>query len=172
MRGPQSIPRPGFLYPPKVDLVDDVLTGKRAQALFFQPLKGNLVGGGVYLAVDLVAPGQSLSVQVRQAVVLDPHHEIISYKLNRPLHFPLGLTSVRPAQDGLKPIESREILELPVQCGVLLLQQPFNDYLFHVIVQYLLWVSSKVPKCVLMAPNQCVCAHIRYKFDVPHPRIS
>ena len=67
-----------FLYSPQVDFVDNVLAGERAQSFFFQPLKGNFVGGGVYFPVHLVAPGQGLSVQVRQAVVLDPHHEIIS----------------------------------------------------------------------------------------------
>ena len=102
------------MYPPQVDLVDDVLTGKRAQPLLFQPLKRNLVRGGMNFAIDLVAPGQGLSVQVRQAVVLDPHHEIISYKLNRPFHFPLGLTPIWPAQDGFESIESREVLKLPV----------------------------------------------------------
>jgi hypothetical protein len=35
-------------------------------------------------AIDLIAPCQGLPVQVRQAVVLDPHHKIISDKLNRP----------------------------------------------------------------------------------------
>ena len=50
------------MCPPEVDLVNDVLSGKRTQPLFFQLLKGDLVGGGVYLAVDLVTPGQSLSV--------------------------------------------------------------------------------------------------------------
>ena len=108
---------------------DDVLTGKRAQSLFFQPLKGNLVRGGVNLAIDLIAPGQGLSVQVRQAVVLDPHHEIISDKMHRPLYFPFRLTPIWPAQDGFEPIESREVLKLPVQCGVLLLQKPLDDYL-------------------------------------------
>lgn len=29
-----------FLYPPQVDFVDDVLTGKRVQALFFSRSKG------------------------------------------------------------------------------------------------------------------------------------
>ena len=94
-----------------------------------QPLKGNLVGGGVYLAVDLVAPGQSLSVQVRQTVVLDPHHKIISDKLHRPLYFPLRLTPIWPAQNWLESIEAREILKLPVQRGVLLLQQSLDDHL-------------------------------------------
>ncbi len=80
-------------------------------------------------AIDLVAPGQGLSVQICQAVVLDPDHEVVPHKLHRPLHFPLGLTSVRPAQDGFESVESREVLELPVQRGVLLLQQPLDDYL-------------------------------------------
>ena len=86
-------------------------------------------------AIDLVAPGQGLSVQVCQIVVLDPHHEIISHKLNRPLHFPLGLTSVRPAQNGFESVESREVLKLPVQRGILLLQKLFDGYLLHVVVQ-------------------------------------
>ena len=107
---------------------------ERAQSLFLQPLKGNLVGGGMDFAIDLVTPGQSLSVQVRQAVVHDPYHEIIPYKLNRPLRFPLRLASIRPAQDGLEPVESREILKLPVQCGVLLLQKPLDDYLLHIVI--------------------------------------
>ena len=79
--------------------------------------------------VELIAPGQGLSVQVRQTVVLDPHHKIISDKLNRPLYFPLRLTSVWPAQNGLESIEARKVLKLPVQCGVLLLQQPLDDHL-------------------------------------------
>ena len=103
-----------FLYPPEVDLVDNVLTGKRTQSLFFQPLKGNFVGGGVDFPIDLIAPGQGLSVQVRQTVVLDPHHKIISDKLHRPLHFSFRLTPIWPAQDGFEPIESREVLKLPV----------------------------------------------------------
>ena len=110
-----------FLYPPQIDLVDDVLTGERAQALFFQPLKGNLVGCSVYVPVGLIAPGQGLSIQIRQAVVLDPHHEIVPHELHRPRHRSLRLAPVWPAQDGLEPIEAREVLKLPVQCGVLLL---------------------------------------------------
>ena len=86
-------------------------------------------------AIDLVAPGQGLSVQICQRVVLDPHHEIISHKLNRPLHFPLGLTSVGPAQNGFESVESREVLKLPVQRGILLLQKLFDGYLLHVVVQ-------------------------------------
>nr|WP_325307947.1 hypothetical protein [uncultured Oscillibacter sp.] len=54
-----------FLYPPEIDLVDDVLTGKRTQPLFLQPLKGDLVGSGVDLPVDLITPGQGLSIQIR-----------------------------------------------------------------------------------------------------------
>ena len=52
------------MYPPQVDFIDDVLTGERIEALSFQPVKGDLIGGGVNLAIDLVAPGQSLSVEV------------------------------------------------------------------------------------------------------------
>ncbi len=80
------------MYPPEVDLVDDVLTGKRTQPLFFQPLKGNFVGGGMDFAIDLITPGQGLSIQVCQGVVLDPHHEIVPHKLHRPLHFPSSYT--------------------------------------------------------------------------------
>jgi len=32
---------------------------------FFQPLKEDLVGGGVDSAVDLIAPNQGLSVEIR-----------------------------------------------------------------------------------------------------------
>ena len=117
------------MYPPEVDLVDNVLTGKRTQSLFFQPLKGNFVGGGVDFPIDLIAPGQGLSVQVRQTVVLDPHHKIISHKLHRPLHFSFRLATVGAAQDGLEPVKSRKVLKLPVQSRVLLFQQPLNDHL-------------------------------------------
>ena len=72
----------------------------------------------------------------------------------------------------LEPVKSRKVLKLPVQSRVLLFQQPLNDHLLHVVVQDFLWVTSEIPKCVLMAPDQCVCAHICDKFDVPHPRIS
>ena len=102
-----------FLYPPQVDLIDDVLPRKGVQPLFLQPLKGNLVGGGVYVPVDFIASGQRLSIQICQAVVLDPHHEIIPHKLHRPLYLPLRLAPVRPAQDGFEPIESRKVLKLP-----------------------------------------------------------
>ena len=54
-----------FLYPPQVNFVDDVLAGEGAQTLLFQPLKGNLVGSGVDIPVDLIAPGQGLSIQIR-----------------------------------------------------------------------------------------------------------
>ena len=53
----------------------------------------------------------------------------------RPLHFPLGLTSVGPAQNGFESVESREVLKLPVQRGILLLQKLFDGYLLHVVVQ-------------------------------------
>ena len=56
------------MYPAQIDPVDDVLTLKRAQYLFFQPLERNLFGRGMNFAVDLAAPGQSLSVQIRQTV--------------------------------------------------------------------------------------------------------
>ena len=45
-----------FLYPPKVDPVDDVLSGEGAQPLLFQPLKRNLVRGGMNFAIDLITP--------------------------------------------------------------------------------------------------------------------
>ena len=35
-------------------------------------------------------------------------------------------------------LSSREVLKLPVQCGILLLQKPLDDYLLHVVVQNLL----------------------------------
>ena len=70
--------------------------------LFFQPLKGNLIGGGVDFDINLIAPGYGRSILVCQRIVLDPHHEIIPYKLNGPLYLPLRLTSIRPAQDGRK----------------------------------------------------------------------
>ena len=47
----------------------------------------------------------------------------------RPLYFPLRLPPVGPAQNGLESIEAREVLKLPVQRGVLLLQKPLDDYL-------------------------------------------
>ena len=85
--------------------------------------------GGVDVPIDLITPSQGLSIQICQAVVLDPHHKIISDKLPRPLYFPLGLTPIWPAQNGLESIEAREVLKLPVQRGVLLLQKPLDDYL-------------------------------------------
>ena len=69
--------------------------------------------------VDFIAPGQRLSFQILQAVVPNPHHEIVYQKLHRPLYLPLRLVPVRPAQDRLELIESDEILKLPVQRGVL-----------------------------------------------------
>ena len=59
----------------------------------------------------------------------------------------------------LEPVKSRKVLKLPVQSRVLLFQQPLNDHLLHVVVQDFLWVTSEIPKCVLMTPDQCVCAH-------------
>ena len=66
------------------------------------------------LSVDLVAPGQSLSVEICQAVVFDPDHEVVPHKLNRPFYFPFGLSTVWTAQDGLESIESRKVLKLAV----------------------------------------------------------
>ena len=34
-----------------------------------------------------------------------------------------------------------------------------RKHLLHVVVQDFLWVTSEIPKCVLMTPDQCVCAH-------------
>jgi len=66
------------------------------------------------LSVDLVAPGQSLSVEICQAVVFDPDHEVVPHKLNRPFYFPFGLSAVGAAQDGLESVESRKVLKLAV----------------------------------------------------------
>ena len=54
------------------------------------------------LSVDLVAPGQSLSVEICQAVVFDPDHEVVPHKLNRPFYFPFGLSAVGHRM-GLNP---------------------------------------------------------------------
>ena len=45
-----------FLYSSQVDLVDDMLSGEGAQPLLFQPLKGNLVGGGMNFAMPFRSP--------------------------------------------------------------------------------------------------------------------
>ena len=50
---PSDLSRYDEVLYPEVDFVDDVLTGERIQALFFQPLKGNLIGGGVNLTTTL-----------------------------------------------------------------------------------------------------------------------
>ena len=122
------------MYPPQIDLIDDIFTLKRAQSLLSQPLKGDLIGRGMDVPIDLVAPSQGLSIQIRQTVVLDSNHEIIPHKLYCPLHLALGLPAVRPAQDRFKPVEPRKVLKLPVQRGVLLFQKPLDDYLLHVVV--------------------------------------
>ena len=82
---------------------------------FFQPFKGNLAGGAVNLPIDLIAPGQGLSIQICQAVVLDPDHEVVPHKLHRPLHFSFRLAPVGAAQDGLETVKPRKVLKLPVQ---------------------------------------------------------
>ena len=64
--------------------------------------------------IDLVAPRQSLSVEIRQAFVLDSDHEVVPHKLNRPFYFPFGLSAVGAAQDGLESVESRKVLKLAV----------------------------------------------------------
>ena len=128
-------------------------SGEGAQPLLFQPLKRNLVRGGMNFAIDLITPSQGLSIQICQAVVLDPDHEVVPHKLHRPLHFSFRLATVGAAQDGLEPVKSRKVLKLPVQSRVLLFQQPLNDHLLHVVVQDFLWVTSEIPKCVLMAPD-------------------
>ena len=95
--------------------------------------------------------GAILKERARERVILAPHHEIVSHKLYRPRYLPLRLPTIRPAQDGFEPIGSREVLKLPVQRGILLLQKPLDHHLLHVIVQNFLQVSPKVPKRVLMA---------------------
>ena len=52
------------MYPAQVDLIDDVLPRERIQTFFLQPLKGDLIGGGMDFAIDLVAPAISLSAMV------------------------------------------------------------------------------------------------------------
>lgn len=66
----------------------------------------------MYLPVDLVAPGEGLTVEVIQRCVLDAHHEIVPHERHGPFHFALGLTPVWPAQYRLKPVESGEVLKL------------------------------------------------------------
>ena len=73
-----------FLYPPEVDLINDVLSGEGTQSLLFQPLKGNFICGRMNLSIDFVTPGQSLAVQICEGDVLDHHHKIIPHKLNCP----------------------------------------------------------------------------------------
>ena len=66
------------------------------------------------LSIDLVAPGQSLSVEICQAFVLDSDHEVVPDKLDGSFHFPFGLSTVWAAQNGLESIESRKVLKLAV----------------------------------------------------------
>ena len=154
------------LYTSQVDFADDVLTSKRARLLLFHPLKGNFVCGGVKLPVDLVTPGQRLSMQVCQRVILDSNHEIVPHKLYRLLYFPLRLPSVRPAHNGLEPAKSSN-------CRFSVESSCFSSRLMTTcfIAQDRLRVSSKVQKRILIAPYQYVCTHIRYKFDVTYPQI-
>ena len=85
--------------------------------------------GGMDFAIDLITLSQGFSIQICQAVVLDPDHEVVPHKLHRPLHFSFRLDTVGPAQNGFESVESRKILKLPVQSRVLLFQQPLNDHL-------------------------------------------
>ena len=144
------------MYPAQIDFVDDVLALKRAQSLFFQTLERDLVGGGVDFAVDLVTGGE-LAARPREAplgaqaracpfrsareLYLIPTMKLrpragfaLPHKLYGSLHLPFGLPAVRLAQDGLEAVETRKVLKLPVQRGVLLFQQPLDDYLLHVVV--------------------------------------
>ena len=132
------------MYPPQIDPVYDVLTLKRTQALFFQPFERDFIGRGVDFAVDLVAEGE-LAARPREAplgaqaracpfrsarlLYLMPTMKFrpragfaLPHELYRPFHLPFGLPAVRPAQDGLEAVESRKVLKLPVQRGVLLFQ--------------------------------------------------
>ena len=108
------------------------------------------------LSIDLVASGQSLSVEIRQAVVLDSDHEVFPHKLNCPFYFFFGLSTVWAAQDGLESIESRKVLKLAVKGAVFLFQQPLDYYLFHVVVQDLFRIPTKIPKCVLVTPERAL----------------
>ena len=121
----------------------------------------------MHFGIYFVTPRQGLSIEVRKAAVLDSNHEIVPDKLDGSLHLALGLSPVWATEDGLVTVESGEVLELPVQCGILLFQQPFDDHLLHIVVQYLLRVTAKVPECVLMAAYEGVSGHVCDKFDVP-----
>lgn len=66
------------------------------------------------LSIYLVAPSQSLSVEICQAVVLDSDHEVVPDKLDSSFHFSFCLSTVWAAQDGLESIESRKVLKLAV----------------------------------------------------------
>ena len=46
-----------------------------------------------------------------------------------------------------------KIFKLPVQRGIFLFQEAFDDHLFHVVIEYLLRITSKIPERVLMAPD-------------------
>ena len=82
------------------------------------------------------------------------------------LRFPLGLASVGPVQDGLESVESSNCrFSVELSCF------KSDGCLLHIVIQNLLWIPAKVLKRVLVASNQRVCAHIRYKFDIPNPRI-
>jgi hypothetical protein len=125
----------------------------------------------VNLSIDLVAPGLRLSIEIWKVFVFDSDHKIIPYKLYCPFYLSFCLPSIGPAQDGLKAVKASEVLELPVQRGVFLFQKTFDYHLFHVVVEDFLRVSSKIPERVLVAPDQCICTHIRHKLDIAHPRI-
>ena len=144
------------MYPAQIDFVDDVLTFQGVQSLFFQPLERDLVGRGVNFAVDFVAGGE-LAARPREAplgaqaracpfrsareLYLIPTMKFrpragfaLPHKLDGPFHFPFGLPTVRPAQNGLEAVKPRKVLKLPVQRGILLFQQPLDDHVLHVVV--------------------------------------
>ena len=160
------------MYPPKVDFVHDILTFQRAQALFFESLKRNIVGSSVNFPVDLVAPRQGLSIEIRQAVVLDSNHEVVPHKLNRPLLLAFRLSPVGAAQDGFKAVESRKVFKLPVQGAVFLFEKSFHYHLLHVVIQDLFRIPAKIPECVLVAPDERIGTHVCDKLYVPHPRVA
>ena len=72
-------------------------------------------------------------------------------------------------KNRLKPIESGEILELSVKGWAFLLEQSLDYNLLHVVVQNFFRVAVRVPKCVRVAADERVGAHVCHELYVSHP---
>ena len=67
-------------------------------------------------------PGENDSVEKIRALAAGENEVQRTLRRRGGMNFPLCLAPLWPAQDGLEPVEAREILKLPVQRGVFLLQ--------------------------------------------------